>query len=115
MTDRSIQAQTQFLGASQGLELGTPNQRMRVFVQEESDGNFWVAFYRLEGQSWLFCPPHFAPTGFDPPQVRGDPPSLFMRERRLGIDFVFRVDGDEVSFEPVDERVEVVPIDPHVP
>lgn len=90
------------LGAGSAFDVSRDGRRVWAFAWQRSSASFHVAFYRsppTTSRLELIRPVH-APVGFEPPRASGTPPVLRMRDRRTGVDRVFLVRDDEVSFEP---------------
>ena len=76
---------------------GTPE--LRAFATRTRATDWGVAFYELREGEWTRLDPLFAPTGYDEPQIVGDPPMLTMRLRSADVPFRFRREGAAMVFE----------------
>lgn len=99
ITDAPLEQQRQSVGADLAFVVsGTPE--LRAFATRAEGANWWVAFYESRDGAWTRLDPLFAPTGYDEPQIVGDPPMLTMRLRSADVPFRFRREGDAMVFEP---------------
>lgn len=99
IADAPLEQQRQTLGADLAFVVtGTPE--LRAFTTRAGQANWWVAFYEPRDGAWTRLDPLFAPTGYDEPQIVGDPPMLTMRLRSADVPFRFRREGDAMVFEP---------------
>ncbi|MBO6935289.1 MAG: hypothetical protein JJ863_09940 [Deltaproteobacteria bacterium] len=95
----SLTSQRDALDASHAFEL---EGAVRAFaIADDAPNDWFVGFYRRGEEGFERFGPIFAPTGYDPPALAGEPPQLTMRLRALDVPFVFRVSDDDVSFDAV--------------
>lgn len=92
------------LGADVAFDLSDAASQVRAFVFDEGATDYTVVFYRERGGRFEQLGGPTTVTDFDPPTVHGTPPRVHVRGRQQPqVSFVFRVEENDVLFEPDDE------------